>query len=419
MSIAAAEAIANAVLYEGYVLYPYRASAPKNRVRWQVGLVTPRSYAEATCSDPWYAQTECLIDAGPRARLTVRVRALHLQERTIEDATGAPRPAGIEVDGRQFVEWDEAVVAEFTRAGLALEPAPRSWVEEWLLDAYFVEEAVRSTAGRLAARVLRRRRDIRVAVHFALERCGHLIKLRVRIENETPCDARRLDHREAAVRQSLAGTHVILAIDEGAFISLLEPSPRDEAAAAACVNRHTFPVLVGRPGSSNVMLSSPIIFYDYPAIAPESQGDFFDATEIDELLTLRVQTMTDDEKREARATDERAARVIDRCEATTAGDMRALHGAVRQFSDAREVRWSRGDRVRIEPTRHADAMDICLRGRLATVTSVYQTLEGVPYIAVVPDDDPGADAGEKFRRSLYFHPGELVPVSSGDGGSTS
>ena len=418
MSIAAAEAIANAVLYEGYVLYPYRASAPKNRVRWQVGLITPRSYAEATQSDPWCAQTECLVEAGACARLTVRVRALHVQQRRIEDATGA-RVSAMEVDGRQFVEWDEAALAEFTRDGIALDRAPQSWVEQWVLAPHGDHEAVHRGDGRLAARLLRQRLEVRVAIHFAVERCDHLIKIRVRVENQTPCDARRLDQREAAVRQSLAGTHVILAIDGGAFISLLEPSPRDVAAAASCANRHTFPVLVGSPGSNTVMLSSPIIFYDYPAIAPESRGDFFDATEIDELLTLRVQTMTDDEKRQARATDARAAAIIDRCEAMGAGSMRELHGAIRQLSDAGAVRHRRGDRVRLEPSRHADAMDICLRGRLATVTSVYQTLEGAPYIAVVPDDDPFAAADERYRRSLFFHPDELVPISPDAGRSTS
>ncbi len=418
MSTATAEAIADTVLYEGYVLYPYRASAAKNRVRWQVGLVTPRAYAEATQSDPWCAQTDCLVEAGRCARLTVRVRGLHVQQRTVEDATGSRRTDGIEVDGRQFVEWDEAVVAEFTREAIALDTYPTSWVERWALAPYYAEELIRHPDGRVAARLLRQRREIRVAVHFALDRCDHLIKICVRVENETPCEARALDQRDDAVRQSLAGTHVILAIDDGAFISLLEPSPRDAQAAAACANHHTFPVLVGAPGSHSVMLSSPIIFYDYPVIAPESRGDFFDATEIDELLTLRVQTMTDDEKREARATDARAAAVLDRCEAMTAGSMRELHGAIRQRRAAGAVWFVPGTRVRIEPSRHADALDICLRGRLATVTSVHQTLEGAPYIAVLPDDDPCGAADAKYRRSLFFHPDELVQVSPATGGST-
>jgi hypothetical protein len=417
MSTAAAEAIANAVLYEGYVLYPYRASAPKNRMRWQVGLVTPRSFAEAAGSDPWFTQTECLIDAGGRARLTVRVRALHLQERTIEDASTSRLVGSIEVDGQRFVAWEEAVVAEFTRPPIALDALPATWVEPWTLDSYLDEELIRDGAGRVAARVRRRRREIRAAIQFAIEPCGHLVKVRIRIENHSPSDARALDARDDAVRQSIAGTHIILAIEDGAFVSLLEPSPRDAPLAASCVNQHTFPVLVGPPGSNGVMLSSPIVLYDYPAVATESRGDFFDATEIDELLTLRVHTMTDEEKREARATDERAARIIDRCDAITADSMAELHGAVRNFSD--DCALHPGDRVRLAPSRRADSIDICLRGRLATVTSVYRTLEGVPYIAVVPDDDPFGAAGERYRRSMFFHPDELVPLSPAAGGGVS
>ncbi len=45
---------------------------------------------------------------------------------------------------------------------------------------------------------------------------------------------------------------------------------------------------------------SPIILYDYPQIAPESAGDFFDSTEMDEMLTLRIMTLTDDEKSDMR-----------------------------------------------------------------------------------------------------------------------
>ena len=77
------------------------------------------------------------------------------------------------------------------------------------------------------------------------------------------------------------------------------------------------------------MLSSPIILYDYPAIAPESPGDLFDGTEIDEILTLRVLTMTDQEKEEARSTDARAGRLLDRAELLAPEQFAKLHGVFR------------------------------------------------------------------------------------------
>ena len=41
MNFASVEKIAAAVLYEGYILYPYRATAIKNRQRWNFGTLYP------------------------------------------------------------------------------------------------------------------------------------------------------------------------------------------------------------------------------------------------------------------------------------------------------------------------------------------------------------------------------------------
>ncbi len=62
MRIERVKEIADAVLYEGYLLYPYRASALKNRQRWTIGVVYPHEYSIANESnDPWFMQTECLL----------------------------------------------------------------------------------------------------------------------------------------------------------------------------------------------------------------------------------------------------------------------------------------------------------------------------------------------------------------------
>ena len=103
-------------------------------------------------------------------------------------------------------------------------------------------------------------------------------------------------------------------MQDGEFVSLLEPPPEFQEAAAACSNVGTWPVLAGEPGQRDTVLSSPIILYDYPQIAPESPGDLFDGTEIDEILSLRILTLTDEEKsamrrsRRARAANSRKNR---------------------------------------------------------------------------------------------------------------
>jgi hypothetical protein len=430
----AAVQIADAVLYEGYVLYPYRASAPKNRLRWQVGLVAPRSFADAAGSDPWFTQTECLADAPPAAELTLRVRCLHLQQRTVEerlsDREDEWRPVDrLVVEGQPLVAWDEAVPCEFVLERLRLDGTEpeRRWT--WDLGAAETVDLVHDGAGTLAARIRRRRLPLVSVVSVGIARCESLLKIRIRVENITACAATSLAERDEAVRQSLAGTHVIMAMDGGAFVSLLDPPDTASALAASCVNTHTFPVLAGPTGSRQVMLSSPIILYDYPAVAPESQGDLCDGTEIDELLTLRVRTLTEDEKREARATDARAAQIVDRCDAASPEALAQLHGTCRslesflnppgepQPEDASIIvggrRIGRGSHVRLQPARVTDSLDICLTGRKAVVSAVYRTLEDQPYIAVTLDDDPFGAEGAKYRRSLFFHPEELVPLDRG------
>jgi hypothetical protein len=155
-----------------------------------------------------------------------------------------------------------------------------------------------------------------------------------------------------------------------------------------------------------------------------------DGTEIDELLTLRVRTLTEEEKREARATDARAARIVDQCDAAEPEAMARLHGTIRSFEsflnpadepspehasvDIGGITVARGSLVRLHPRRISDSLDLCLRGRRGRVTGVYRTLEGKPYIAVGLDDDPFSEEGAKYRRSLFFHPEELSPVGGNE-----
>jgi hypothetical protein len=90
-----------------------------------------------------------------------------------------------------------------------------------------------------------------------------------------------------------------------------------------------WPVMAGEEGQRNLMLASPIILYDFPRIAPESPGDLFDGTEIDEILALRILTMTDAEKLEVRNGDDRARRILERTEMLPPEHFRKLHGALR------------------------------------------------------------------------------------------
>jgi len=128
----------------------------------------------------------------------------------------------------------------------------------------------------------------------------------------------------------MVSTHTILDIADGDCVSLLDPPEDLRKAAAECQNVGTWPVLAGEQGQCKIMLSSPIILYDYPEVAPESPGELFDGTEIDEILTLRIMTMTDPEKEEMRHSDDRARRILERTENLPPEHLAKLHGALRR-----------------------------------------------------------------------------------------
>jgi hydrogenase maturation protease len=457
VSFELAQKVADAVLYEGYVLYPYRASAGKNRIRWQFGCVVPAGYSELGGSEPSATQTECLIAPVEDAlALDLRVRFLQVQARTIEESLDAEgisyRPVEtLEVGDGMLVTWEEGVERRFDATAIPLAEllAGERRIPIELPAGREIEE-VRGEGDRMVARIVRERWPVSGVVRVAAEKQGDLIKLRVRIENLDGW--RESADREQALRRSMIGAHTLLAVRGGAFVSLLDP-PADAAdAAAACANLHTWPVLIGPEDSRDVVLSSPIILYDHPAVAAESAGDFCDATEIDEILTLRVMTLTEDEKREARGTDERSRQIIERSDASSPELLDRLHGVVRSLAaepagDVARTRetlaelaeWEsflnppgvvppeqasievggtllvQGSRVRLRPTRRADSMDLFLAGRVARVEGVYRDVEDVAWVAVSLDGDPASDLHSSHGRFFYFYPDEVEPLEADAG----
>ena len=459
MTFEVAEKIADAVLYEGYVLYPYRASAIKNQLRWQFGVVIPQGYRELGGSEPSSMQTECLVEADDDAVLDVRIRFLQAQRRSVAKAIDAAEDRfhnveRLDVEGRSISAWDEGIERHLDLSALAVANIVAG-EQTFALDVPEGREVelVRNAAGEVAGRVIREHWPITALVRISGVALGSVVKVRIRIENITawPFDADA--ERDVAMRRSLLGAHTLIAARNGAFVSLLEPPEWAKAAVASCENLHTWPVLVGAEGARDLLLSSPIILYDYPAIAPESAGDLCDATEIDEILMLRVMTLTDDEKREACATDDRARQIVERSDTIPAELFARLHGAMRSLAPTNRAppresaaldawdafataegnapraeqdsvetasgRVSRGARVRLRPTRRADAMDMFLADRTARVEGVYGDVDGATYVAVTVEDDPAAELHDSYGRFFYFYPDEVELLSSEGSAGTS
>jgi hypothetical protein len=337
------EKIANAVLYEGYLLYPYRSSAVKNRQRWNFGVVYPRTYSEMQGGvEPCKMETQCLALGGPLTALAVKIRCLRLVDR-VAGYLAEPVPelpigaepsfvpaASIEIDGRGYESWQEAAECEMSLPEFRLvELAAQPWRRRFAFPATRTVEPVRDASGMVAGLIVRTQAPLEGWIEISLDepQVG-LFRIGVRISNDTPFTGAPTA-RENALAGSLLSAHTILRLRDGEFVSLLEPPPQFQEAAAACRNVGTWPVLAGEAGQRDTLLSSPIILYDYPQIAPESPGDLFDGAEIDEILSLRILTLTDEEKSAMRRSDERARLILERTEALPPEHFMKLHGALR------------------------------------------------------------------------------------------
>jgi hypothetical protein len=479
MNVDAARRIADTVLYEGYILYPYRASHGKNAsgVRWQFGVLVPKAQAEASPLPPgamqakgtvsgavetWCQQTECILEPGDDATVDVRLRFLHLQARIVERVTenGSFVPVeSLTADGELFVTWDEGVETEFDATARVADISGGEKVLTVDLPGWEETEAIEG------GRVVRRRRQLSLRLVLSAEELPGpygIAKLRVRTENVTDWSDGDADRSEVVLRSPVA-THLIMAASPGSrFVSPLDPPEWAKLAVQSCENQSTWPVLVGEEGSTDMMLSSPMVLPDYPQIAPESPMDLFDGTENDELLSLRIMTLTDEEKAEARATDPRAAAIIEHADNLPPEVYERLHGAIRSLRelpsrgappdpqageefpeiwtddsgdikappsifdptidatyspetdtvDIGGMRVGKGTRVVLRPAKgRSDAQDMFLAGRIASVQAILFDADEDAHLAVTLDDDPGADIQVSHGRYRYFKIDEVEPLS--------
>jgi hypothetical protein len=438
MNLDAVRSIADAVLYEGYILYPYRASSQKNQSRWQWGVVMAPGYAAADPSESSVTQAECILEHTGQPVVQVVLRFLQVQRRTTEGSGQAWDEAverEIEITADSAALLGDGVVKEFAIAGGEdREPLDEPGDPNGAGPQYAVRRR-EPLAGLVSVRAI------------PIPGPWRAVRLQVRVENRTvvsPVPPRRDD----ALPSALIAAHTIISVSGGEFISMTDPPIWAQPAVAGCQNEGGWPVLADPDGGRQVVLSSPIILYDHPELAAESPGELYDGTEIDEILTLRTLALSDAEKAEARATDPRAAALLDRVESMDAESMARLHGTIRSPRPAAggrgegpgagsSVPWwdpdadasvspdtdtvtiggqqiGRGSRVLLRPgARRADAQDMFLIGRIAEVQAVLHDVEDKPYLAVSLADQPDEDLRIAHGRFLYFSTDEVEPYQTG------
>ena len=359
MDRALVDRLARSVLYDGYLLYPYRPSSLKNAKRWTFGTLYPERWAATQGgSDRSRFQAQVLYTGAPTASVSLLARFL---------------TEGVETEISLETTVAEAGCKSFPGGEMVFESTPIA------AAAYKLTIALRNTS-------------------------------------------------ETA---DLASAHAVISVSKGELVSMTDPPPALASATSQCVNEGVWPVLIGAPGARDTMLVSPIILPDYPEVAPESGGDLCEATEIEEILTLRILTLTDEEKAEVRASEDRARQILERAESLPAEHLMKLHGTIRGLAPAGSEPWSAwdswanravaqtvqvggrnlnlGDRVRLRPSKRADIFDTALDGRIAVIAGIEEDFENRMQIAVVLEDDPGRDLGEMRQTGhrFFFAPEEM------------
>jgi hypothetical protein len=273
------EELLGTLLYEGYALYPYTPGAAKNSTPTPFGIVYPPAYAAGV--------------AGAHDRLEISGIAIPDEGCTIEAEV-------------RFLVPDGAHAHSAAERRLQVGPLP---VGETVTVDVTEPFDVGTVSGRVRLRV----------VHVA----DGLSRITLCVHNGTELAAVP-GGRAEALRSSMLSTHPVLRLSGGRFASPLERDGAVGAAVETCENVNTFPVLA-TPGD-DVLLGAAVVLPDHPQLAPESRGDLFDGTEIEEALLLHVLALSDGERDEIARHDPAVRAMIERAAAATPADIFALHG---------------------------------------------------------------------------------------------
>jgi hypothetical protein len=391
------EELVRSLLYEGYALYPYTPGV-KNATPTPFGIVYPPAYADSQPAAYPMLRLEAVLQGDPDARLHATV--LFLQ------ATGERHEAS-----ERSLELGPVTLAELARSPLREEFG-------------FPLEQGRQLRGRIAMR--------------AELLSASLARIRLCVHNETEMAADpTAASRGEALRHSLVSTHPLLEVEGGRFISPLEREGDEGEAVLASDPLNTFPVLIGDQDAA--VLGAAIVLPDHPELAPESLGNLFDNTEIEEALLLHVHALSDDERQEIANQDPAVREMIERAESTTGDEILSLHGRLtytepdadqQRAANGRppspppgldEIQGEReiaaagttvrlGDKIVLRPGTEGDVYDKILDGRTATVERIYRGYDERVYLGVTVDDDPGQDLLRETGRFLFFFADEVEPV---------
>jgi hypothetical protein len=375
---AGVERLLSTLLYEGYALYPYTPGATKNATPTPFGIVYPPVYAAGGPHTFERARMQLVLEPGA-------------PDAPIGGAVAFLEPSG---------ERHQGVARRIELGPVGLDELIRE--DGMTVPCAF--DAVEARA-RLAATPLD----------------DGLVRIAMCVHNTTVVPE-GLD-RAAALRSSLLSTHLVARAPGSRFASPVAPGPTAAAAVATCDHVNIFPVLVTE--ADDCALGATIVLPDHPMIAPESHGDLFDATEIEEALLLHVLALSDAERAAISEQDPKVREMLARAEAAGPEEIARLRGrvTVTDLPPAHRpgpadvagepqilvdgIAYRRGAKVRLRPGFGRAPQDSVWADRLATIERIYRDYEDGVHLAVTVDDDPGQELMRDIGRYLYFKPTEV------------
>ncbi|MBY6412959.1 hypothetical protein HQ346_21735 [Rhodococcus sp. BP-252] len=333
-----------------------------------LGPVDARSTGVGAASS---LSTECLVETRPDASVDVVLRFLHSQDRRIERRTGDSFVAvdDLTVAGTHWLPWREAVEVE-----LDLGPVPLSAFGTGTVVPVTVSGGVTTEPLGARGRIVRSRKPLTGEIVLSGEVLGTYTKLGVEVSNTGPPEP----DRESAIRASFIETTLLLHAEHTRFSSLLEPPQPAVESARKCHQHRCFPVLTGERGSTDSILVSPTVLYDYPEeVHPEADGrDSVAPDDADGWWEADPASLVEPDP-----------------------DVVVIDG----------VTVAKNSVVRVR-RRRSGTPDLFFGGRTARVESIHEDARGDTWIGVVMLDDPAADIHGWSGRRLHLAPNEVEPA---------
>ena len=330
--------LTRSILYEGYSLYPYYRSAVKNQMPVPFGVIFPQDYAAFHEHAPSRIQSECIIAGISNPSVTIQVRFLQVRKTEVfEKRTGDGENgefiavARTEVNDRCLESGWQTIERNHSFECRAADLINRCKILPVAFDSWNEGEMIFNADKKVVAKLVTTVSATQGMIGFAMELIegkSDAYRLTVVVTNATHIDQAATISRDAVLGQSFLSSNIVFKTGEAQFISHLDPPSQWQSAIDACRNIHTWPIIVD--DDNRALLSSPIILNDHPQINPQSAGDLFDSTEIEEALLLHVNLLSEQEKERICSNDPKLQAMLNKVSSLTPGDLSSYHSMMKE-----------------------------------------------------------------------------------------